>query len=254
MNSKWKLIAMLGVLMLVLAGCGGEQEAISADSEGIWNRFFVYPFSWLLITIAQFFNGDYGLSIIAVTIIIRIVLLPLFIKQQNSAIAMKRLQPRMKELQEKYSSKNQAEAQKLQQEMMKLYREEGVNPMMGCLPILLQMPILMAFYFAIQRTEELAAHSFLWVDLGEPDPFFIFPILAGVMMFLQTKITAKDMPENMRPIMMLMPVMMIVAGIFLPSALSLYWATGGVFMIFQTLVFTKRKEKMEETQQEKTTT
>src|SRR5690606_32785024 len=125
---------------------------ITEDSPGIWNQWFVYPLSELLIWMAKFFNDSYGLSIIVVTIIIRLVLLPLMIQQTKSSKALQALQPELEKLREKYSSKDQRTQQKLQQETMELFQKHGVNPLAGCLPILIQMPILVAFYHAIMRT------------------------------------------------------------------------------------------------------
>lgn len=120
---------------------------------------------------------------------------------------------------------------------------------MGCLPILIQMPILMAFYFAIIRTEEIATHSFLWMDLGAPDPYYIMPALAGVLMYLQMQLSTRQLPQEMAAQMKIMqyimPVMIVFIGIALPSALSLYWATGSLFMIIQTYVIQMRDKRNE---------
>ena len=101
-------------------------------------------------------GGSYGLSIIVVTIIIRLVILPLMIKQTKSSKAMQAIQPEIKEIQEKYSSKDQKTQQKLQQETMALFQKHDVNPMAGCLPLFVQMPILIGFYHAIMQNEEIA--------------------------------------------------------------------------------------------------
>ncbi len=93
---------------------------------------------------------------------------------------------------------------------------------------------MMAFYFAIMRTEEIAQHSFLWFNLGQPDPFHIIPLIAGLTTFLQIKMTSFQMNGQMKIIMYFMPVMIIVAGNTLPSALAFYWVVGNIFMIIQT--------------------
>ncbi|MGL4819408.1 MAG: membrane protein insertase YidC [Bacilli bacterium] len=238
---KKRLLYLMPVFLGVtlLAGCTEYNLPITAESTGIWNRFFVYPLSWLMTTIADFLNGDYGLAIIAVTVIVRLVVLPLYVKQMQSTQAMQAIQPEMKKLQEKYSSKDQATQKKLQTEMMALYSEYNVNPLMGCLPILIQMPILMGFYHAINRTVEIKEHSFLWVDLVKADPYFILPVLAGLLTFISQKIMMKNMPPNpqMQIMLYMMPIMIGFMGITLPSALSLYWVVGTLFTIGQTLVF-----------------
>src|SRR5699024_8299332 len=129
------------------------------------------------------FNGSYGLAIVVVTIIIRVLLLPLMIKQIRSTQAMQQVQPEIKALQEKYSSKDAKTQQKLQQETMALFQKHGVNPFAGCLPIFVQMPILIAMYHAIMRTAEIKLGTFLWFELGSPD--YILPIIAGLATFFQ---------------------------------------------------------------------
>jgi YidC/Oxa1 family membrane protein insertase len=165
-------------------------------------------------------------------------MLPLMIKQIKSTKGMQLIQPEMKKLQGKYSSKDQATQQKLQQEMMALYKEHGVNPMAGCLPLLIQMPILFGFYHAIMRTQEISQQSFLWFDLGAKDPYFILPIVAAITTFLSQKIsmtgTANDNVQ-MKMMLYIMPAMILFAGISLPSALGLYWVIGNIFTIFQTI-------------------
>lgn len=161
------------------------------------------------------------------------------IKQLRSSKAMQALQPEMQKLKEKYSSKDQKTQQKLQQETMALFQKHGVNPLAGCFPILIQMPILIGFYHAIMRTQAISEHSFLWFDLGEKDPYYILPIVAGVATFVQQKLMmAGNAQQNPQMAMMLwiMPIMIIVFAINFPAALSLYWVVGNLFMIAQTFL------------------
>ncbi|MFS0865530.1 YidC family membrane integrase SpoIIIJ [Fredinandcohnia sp. 179-A 10B2 NHS] len=231
------LLSMLIGLLLLLTGCTEVNEPITAESEGVWNKYFVYPLSWLITYFGELF-GDYGLAIIVVTLIIRFALLPLMIKQTKSSKAMQAIQPELQKLREKYSSKDQATQQKLQQETMQLFQKHGVNPLAGCFPLLIQMPILIGFYHAIMRTREIAEHNFLWFDLGEADPFYILPLVAGVTTFIQQKITMIGMENNPQMTMMLwlMPIMIVVFAISFPAALSLYWVVGNIFMVVQTIL------------------
>lgn len=245
---KISLLMMLLSVIMFLSACGssGNIVPITAETEGIWNHFFVYPLSWLIIQVAELFYGSYGLSIIVVTIAIRLLLLPLMLKQQKSSRAMQELRPEMEALQQKYkdaSSKDPKKQQEMQKELMTLYKSHGVNPMAGCLPLFVQLPVLMAFYFAIMRTEEIARHTFLWFDLGQPDPLYLLPFIAGATTFLQMKLTSAQLNDQMKIIMYIMPVMIIVAGLSLPSALSLYWVVGNVFMIIQTYFTVTRVEQ-----------
>lgn len=235
MKKKFGLAAVLLVFIFLVAGCGNIESAITEENKtGIWENYFVYPLSWLIKEVAGFFNENYGLSIILVTILIRVVLLPLMIKQTRSSKAMQALQPQMKELKEKYSAKDQKTQQKLQQETMKLFQEHKVNPLAGCLPIFIQMPILFAFYHAIIRTWEIKEHSFLWFSLGAPDPYYILPLVAGLTTFIQQKMMMIENNPQMKALLYIMPVMIIGFAAFFPSALALYWVVGNIFMIVQT--------------------
>lgn len=183
------------------------------------------------------FGNSYGLGIVIVTILIRLAILPLMIKQTKSSKAMQALQPEMQKLREKYSSKDAKTQQQLQQEMMQLFQKHGVNPLAGCFPLLIQMPILIGFYQAIIRTEEIATHTFLWFDLGKPDPLFLLPIIAGLTTFLQQKMMMAGMEgqnPQMQMMLYIMPVMILIFAINFPAALSLYWVVGNIFMIVQT--------------------
>jgi len=236
------LIAMIAFILL-LSGCTQVREPITAESEGIWNSFFVYPMSQLITYFANLFKGSYGLAIIVVTIIIRLILLPLNVKQIRSSKAMQDIQPELKALQEKYQSKDASTQQKLQQETMELFQKHGVNPLAGCLPILVQMPILIAMYHAIMRTEAIKAGNFLWFELGAPDPIYLLPLIAGGATFLQQKLMMSGSPASQNPqmtvMLYMMPIMITVIAMFFPSALALYWVVGNVFMVAQTIFIRK---------------
>ncbi|MDC2866803.1 MULTISPECIES: YidC family membrane integrase SpoIIIJ [unclassified Bacillus (in: firmicutes)] len=237
MKKKIGLLVMLIAVMAIAAGCNQTNQPITPQSTGIWNEYFVYPLSQLITYFAKLFGNNYGLAIVITTLIIRFALLPLMIKQTKSTKAMQVLQPEMAKLKEKYSSKDQATQQKLQQEMMQLYQKHGINPLAGCLPIFIQMPILFAFYHAIIRTAEIKQHSFLWFDLGHADPLYILPIVAAITTFIQQKLamagTAGQNPQ-MAMMLWLMPIMILVFAINFPAALSLYWVVGNIFGIAQT--------------------
>jgi len=229
------MIGLMSVLFL-LTGCTETNVEITSESEGFWNEYIVYPISLLITKIAELFGGNYGWGIIGITILVRLILLPLMIKQTKSTKAMQAIQPEMQKLKEKYASKDAATQQKLQQETMALFQKHGVNPLAGCLPLLIQMPILIGIYHAIMRTKAIAADSFLWFDLGDKDPYFILPLVAGATTFLQQKMMMAGQENNPQMAMMLwmMPIMIVVFAINFPAALSLYWVVGNVFMIVQT--------------------
>lgn len=224
--------------VFLLAGCTEFNQPITPESTGFWNQYIVYPLSMLIIKVAQFAGNSYGMSIILVTILIRLVILPLMVKQTKSTKAMQAIQPELKKLQEKYSSKDQKTQQKLQQETMALFQKHNVNPFAGCLPLFIQMPILMGFYHAINRTPEIKGQVFLWFELGHADPLFILPVIAAATTFLQQKVMMAGAGTNQNPqmamMLWMMPLMILVFAIKLPAALPLYWIVGNIFMIIQT--------------------
>ncbi|SFD71291.1 protein translocase subunit yidC [Lentibacillus persicus] len=236
----WLLITLIGLVVL-LSGCMEINEPIDSESEGIWNSYFVWPLSQVITYFADLFNENYGLSIILVTIIVRLILLPLNVKQLKSSQAMQDIQPELKELQQKYSSKDANTQQKLQQETMQLFQKHGVNPLAGCLPIFVQMPILIAMYHAIMRTPAIQTHNFLWFELGSPD--YVLPLIAGAATFLQQKLMMAGSAAAQNPQMMVMlyvmPIMITVFAFFFPAALALYWVVGNVFMVAQTIFIRK---------------
>lgn len=239
-NKKWLTVILLIGAVALLSGCTEIKEPINAESTGFWNQYFVYPLSWVIMYFANLFNSSYGWAIIVVTVIIRLLLLPLNVKQLKSTQAMQEIQPELKELQAKYSSKDQKTQQQLQQETMALFQKHGVNPLAGCFPILIQMPILIAMYHAIMRTEAIKqSGDFLWFSLNSPD--YILPIIAGAATFLQQKLmmagnSAAAQNPQMVAMLYMMPIMITVFAFFFPAALALYWVVGNIFMVAQTLL------------------
>src|SRR5690625_1324113 len=242
LSNRKKLILLISLIGLValLSGCMQINEPIDSSSTGFWNTIFVYPMSWLITFFAELFSGSYGLAIVIVTIIARLILVPLNVKQLKSTKAMQDIQPLIKEIQEKYKSKDANTQKKLQEEQMALFQKHGVNPLAGCLPIFVQMPILIAMYHAIMRTEAIKQGTFLWFELGSPDPYFILPLIAGGATFFQQKLMMADNPGGqqagpMQMMLYIMPIMITVMSMFFPSALALYWVVGNVFMVAQTI-------------------
>ncbi len=187
------------------------------------------------------FIHNYGLSIILFTIFVKVLLLPLTIKQTKSTKAMQDIQPKMKEIQEKYKNK----PEKQQQEIMSLYKEAKINPLAGCLPLLIQMPILFGLYavlrdpvaygvFADKAAFANADMVFLWVqNLTKPD--YILAIVSGVTTFImQMLMMPKDQQQGSMKIMTyVMSAMMLYWGFMFPAGLTLYWTAGNLFSIAQ---------------------
>lgn len=253
---KWAksiLVMLIGVIpIIVLSGCStaSQLNSIDADSSGIFNHFFIYPFSILIKFFANAFHGNYGLSIVLMTFIIRLAIMPLMMNQTKKQMDMKEkmavLQPELTALKEKYKNDVSADAKKQQQaEMMQLYQKHQFNPLnTGCLPMLLQWPITLAFYYAIRRTPEIAAHDFLWFSLGKTD--MILPFIAAAVYYVQFRVSQsvsaqyqQNQNNQMAFIGLLSPIMMGVFSFGMPAALPLYWAVGGIFIIVQTIILNK---------------
>lgn len=241
-RSSITAIILLVLTTVLLSGC--SQQGMNT---GFFHQYFVSPFSYSIIALAHLLLGSYGLSIVIITILIRLILMPLMLRQYKHQMGMKEkmdaLKPEMDAIQKKMKAeKDPKKKQELQQELMKLYQKHGVNPMnMGCLPLLIQMPILTGFYYAIRSTPEIGSHPFLWFSLGKPD--IIITLIAGVVYYLQFKVSQTTMPSQQQSQMKYMglmsPIMIVMFSLKSPAALPVYWAVGGTFLIIQTLISQK---------------
>jgi YidC/Oxa1 family membrane protein insertase len=178
-------------------------------------------------------TGNYGISIILLTVVIRLALYPVIHKQNLSARAMQELQPEIKKLQEKYGK----DPQRLNQEIMKLYRERGVSPLGGCLPLLIQLPFLFVLY-RVLVTYDYGQAGFLWLpSLSRPDPYYILPLAMGATTFWQQKISTPpsggEAAQQNLLLMVVMPVFLVFISWGLPSGVLLYWFVSNLFYIFQ---------------------
>lgn len=184
---------------------------------------------------------SYGIAIILLTIAIKVVLYPLTVKQVKSMKAMQELQPKMKEIQEKYKGNSE----KLQKEMAALYKDAGVNPLAGCLPLLVQMPFLIAIFFALQSFDYGEYQSFLFLShLGQPDPTYILPFLSAATTWLQSKQTMTDNSQQNKMMLIFMPLFIGYISLTFPGGLVLYWVVSNIFQIIQQY-FTYRKPAVE---------
>lgn len=233
-------------LSVFLAGCTEFSEPIYQDSEGFWNKYIVWPLV-SLITLFKSLLGTYGYGIVAVTIIIRLVLLPLMVKQAKSSKQMQEVQPELNALKEKYKSKDAVTQEKYRTEMQRIMTERKINPLAGCLPVLVQMPILIGFYHAISRmnnTPEIELGSILWFELGERS--ITLAILAGLMQFVVLRTGPAMGNPQMKMMMYIMPIFIVGIGTILPAALPLYWVIGNMISIVQNFFIYKPFKKEEE--------
>ncbi len=184
------------------------------------------------------FTGSYGIAIIVFTVVIKLILLPMTMPQINSSKKMQEIQPQLTKLQEKY--KNDPET--MNQKVMELYQKNNINPMAGCLPLLIQLPILWALFAMFRDYPALAGTGFLWLtDLSKPDKLYILPILSGVTTYITSAmITPKDTPSNQKMMNYMMPIMIIWMTITLPSGLGVYWVVSNIFQIIQQYFTNKR--------------
>ncbi|MCQ2729943.1 membrane protein insertase YidC [Helicobacter pylori] len=184
------------------------------------------------------FVGNWGWAIILLTIIVRIILYPLSYKGMVSMQKLKELAPKMKELQEKYKG----EPQKLQAHMMQLYKKHGANPLGGCLPLILQIPVFFAIYRVLYNAVELKSSEWiLWIhDLSIMDPYFILPLLMGASMYWHQSVTPNTMTDPMQAkIFKLLPLLFTIFLITFPAGLVLYWTTNNILSVLQQLIINK---------------
>ena len=184
---------------------------------------------------SRFGFPNYVIAIIVLTVIIKTLLLPLAIKQIRSMKAMQEIQPEIQKVQKKYRN----DPAMLRQEMGRLYKENNASPMAGCLPLLIQMPFLIAMYYAIQGFNYDPAHAgFLWIEsLAAEDTTFLLPALAAVTTFLVSwQTTPKDAPGNQKTMLFMMPLMIGWMSLNFPSGLVIYWIVNNVYQFFQQLI------------------
>lgn len=180
---------------------------------------------------SNFGIANYGVSIILMTIVIKMLLYPLTVKQIKSMKAMQELQPKMKEMQTKYKDN----PEKLQKEMTAMYKETGINPLAGCLPLIVQMPILIGIFYAIRDYTYLnPPPQFLWItDLASADTTYVLPVLSALTTYIQQKQTTTEVTQQTKMMLVFMPLLIGYISITFPAGLVLYWVMSNVVQIAQ---------------------
>ncbi|MDR2332806.1 MAG: membrane protein insertase YidC [Burkholderiaceae bacterium] len=202
-----------------------------------WLTILAKPLYWLLSKLHGFI-GNWGWSIVALVLLLKVAFYWLNAKAYASMAKMKAINPRIQEMRERLKDK----PQQMQQEMMRIYREEKVNPMGGCLPILVQIPVFMALYWVLQSSVEIRNAPWIgWIhDLSVPDPFFILPLLMTLSSLLQTALNPAPPDPMQAKLMWIMPLMFSVMFFFFPAGLVLYWLTNNILSIAQQWIINTR--------------
>ncbi|GAB56502.1 inner membrane protein oxaA [Glaciecola punicea ACAM 611] len=225
-----------------------DQETLAGIAKGLDLTVDYGPLWWLsqqLFLLLQFLHGfvmNWGVAIILITLIVKGAMFWLTKKQYESMAKMRALQPKLTQLKDRFGD----DRQKMSQAMMELYKKEKVNPMGGCFPLLLQMPIFLALYWVLLESVELRHAPFtLWItDLSVPDPFFVLPILTGASMFLLQKLQPMTIQDPLQQkLMTYMPVAMSIFFFFFPAGLVLYWLVSNLVTLIQAKIIYASMEK-----------
>lgn len=213
---------------------------------------FLWPISKPLFILLENIHkllGNWGWSIIALTLIVKISLMWISNKSYYSMAKMRQIAPRLEKLKTEFGD----DRMKMSQEMMKIYKEEKVNPMAGCLPILLQMPIFLALYWVLVESVELRhAPWILWIkDLSAMDPWFILPIFMGITMFVQQQLNPQPTDPMQAKVMKIMPLIFAAFMLFFPAGLVLYWTVNNLFSMAQQHIINKKVEQQYKKRQTK---
>lgn len=180
---------------------------------------------------------SYGIAIILLTVLIRILLYPLTVKQVKSMKAMRELGPKMKEVQEKFKN-NKA---KQQEEIAALYKKSGVNPLSGCLPVVIQMPFLASMFYALRNFSYVSHPGFLWIKtLSGRDPLYILPVLAAVTTYISSRQTMTEANSQNQLMSVAMPCVIGYMAVHFPAGLGLYWVVSNLFQIIQQRIIYRK--------------
>lgn len=231
-----------------------EFKVTSGKYEGLWTSIFVKPLAFLLLVLGKFVK-NYGLSVIIISLIIRLIAFPITKKTAMQSELIKKAQPELNRIQKKYANKQDQESMiKQNQEMMAVYQKYKINPMSGCLFSFLQLPIFIAFLEAIQRTPVIFEDKFLGLQLGTTPAvgittgvfyaYIIMMIIIAFTTFFSFKMNSTGNMED--PTMKMMPTMMsvmiVITAMFMPSGLGIYWVTSNLFTIIQNILVKRSRE------------
>lgn len=226
----------------ILDNASNDIPNLSKTMDYGWFWFFAQPMLWMINWLFSMV-GNYGVAIILMTLVLRLLMWPLTRKSYVSTMMMQKMQPELQRVQKLYAN----DKARLQMEMMKVYQSHKTSPMSGCLPMLIQIPIFFALYKALLISVPMRSARFLWIsDLAAMDPYFILPILMGATMILQqylqspkTKTNGNDAVASTQKVMKWMPILFTFMFAWMPAGLVLYWTMSNVFSIFQMYIIKK---------------
>ncbi len=227
----------------------------SGHYEGLWTTFFIKPLAFILLFLGRTVNS-YAISLILISLLIRLLLYPVTKKTAMQSELMKQAQPELERIQKKYAGKEDQESMMRQsQDMLNVYQKYHMNPMSGCLFSFIQLPLLIAFFEAIQRTPAIFEDKFLGLQMGTTPmvgitsgtwfAYLILAILIGGTTFLSFKMNASGntLDDSMKSMPYIMTGMITITGLLMPSALGIYWVTTNLFTIFQNEMVKRSKKK-----------
>lgn len=207
---------------------------------GFWGSI-LHSVSNLIDFFAHLVGNDYGLALLIVTILVRLLIMPFMVKQLRYTKAIQELQPEMQKIRAQYKGDNQ----KIQEETMKLYQRTGVNPMSGCFPTLIQLPVLYALFGAIEGNVNLSHSTFLGIfHLGQPDHTYILPLLSAATTYLSSRMTMPGNDSQQKIMLIMMPIFIFFISMRFPAGLALYWTYGNIFVAAQTYFFRVRPARL----------
>ncbi len=233
-----------------------EFKINSGKYEGLWNSFFVKPLSYILLKLGQVVK-NYGISVIIISLIIRLIAFPLTKKTAMQSEILKQAQPELNRIQKKYANKQDQESlMKQNQEIMAVYQKYKINPMSGCLFAFIQLPIFVAFFEAVQRTPVIFEDKFLGLQLGTTPSvgitsatfyaYLILMLIIAATTFYSFKMTGTGTGATDDPTMKMMPTMMsamiVITAVFMPTGLGIYWVTSNLFTIIQNSLVKRSKK------------
>ncbi len=271
-STRIQMLLVTLVLVFALSACSGAtsmyDQPIGAEGGWGWVQWIVEQVANLTVWVSNLAGGYYWVGLIIVTLLVRTVGWPIYAKSNQMTIKMQVAQPQLEAIREKYKGRtDEASQRKMQMETMAVYKEHGINPL-GCLLPFLQMPIFIAMYQVVRRIpktpifqsgEKALEFGFLWIkDLGEADPYYILPILVGIIMFFSQRYTMKKpdymqnkkfqntqqaQSENTMKIMSYVMVFMLVSIAITNAAIALYWVVGTGYQFAQTYINRQQNKK-----------